>query len=408
MAADPRLPRLNALLARVGADVPFQRERGRGRPLADLAELRDLPPVTPAELAADQAAHPPWGTNLGAPPEAYVQLHQTSGTTGRVLRVPDTAADGRWWARRFAAVFAAAGVKASDRVALAWSFGPHVQFWASHAGVLELGALAIPLGGMDSPARLRTLRDHEATVLACTPSYAAHLARVAAANDLDDALATVRLVVCGGEPGGSLPAVREAIEAAWGARCVDHAGSTEAGSYAVPCAEHGGLHLAEDDLVCELLTPGADDPAPEGELGELVVTALDRVGFPAVRLRTGDVVRRRDAPCPSGHVGRWVPEGILGRADDMVVIRGMNVFPSALEQLLREVEPDGEFRITFYTDPRAMDEVKLEAELAHPSDARVVQDRMRQRLGLRVRIVPLKPGVLPRQTGKARRVRDLR
>lgn len=406
MFDDPRLERLNACLERA-ARSPFQRARGRATRLGSVQELAGLPAVSAAELLADQAAHPPLGTNLAVDEADCVQLHRTSGTTGRPLAVPDSAGDVAWWSRRFAALLRAGGVERTDRVALAWSFGPYVQFWASLGGVRELGALALPLGGMDSTQRLRTMRDHGATALVTTPSYAAHLARVAVAEGLEEALEPVRLVVCGGEPGASLPAVRAALEAAWGARVVDHLGSTEAGSFAVPCAEHGGVHLAEEDFVCELLRPGGEEPAAEGEEAELVVTALEREAFPAVRHRTGDVVLRRDAPCPAGHPGRWLPEGILGRADDMVVVRGMNVFPSAVEQLLREHEPHGEFRITFYTDPRAMDEVKLEAELARPSDARALQERMRQSLGLRVRIVPVRPGALGPPAGK-RRVVDLR
>jgi phenylacetate-CoA ligase len=143
-------------------------------------------------------------------------------------------------------------------------------------------------------------------------------------------------------------------------------------------------------------------------MGELVVTALGRTGFPAIRYGTGDIVQVEPGGCPAGHPGKWLPGGILGRSDDMVVIRGMNVFPSAIEQILRESGGIGEFRVTFYNEPEAMDEVKVEVELQRPTDARAIQARLRQRLGLRVRIVPLKAGILPRQTGKARRVVDLR
>jgi phenylacetate-CoA ligase len=139
-----------------------------------------------------------------------------------------------------------------------------------------------------------------------------------------------------------------------------------------------------------------------------VMTALARVGFPVVRFRTGDMVERSARRCSAGHAGLWLPEGILGRTDDMVVIRGMNVFPSAIEEILRQSSGVGEFSITFYNDPHAMDEVKVEVELAQPREARDIQDRLRHRLGLRVRIVPVKPGILPAYVGKARRVRDLR
>ena len=215
-------------------------------------------------------------------------------------------------------------------------------------------------------------------------------------------------VVCTGEPGASIPSVRRQIQLGWGARCHDHAGLSEVGSFGYPCDGCGGMHLREDEFIAEIVDPGTGDPVADGATGELVVTALGRTGFPVIRYRTGDVVERHAEPCASGHPGRWLPQGILGRTDDMVVIRGMNVFPSAIEQILREFEGAGEFRITFYSEPTAMDEVKLEVELTRPLEARAIQAQLRQTLGLRVRIVPLKRGILPTQIGKARRVADLR
>ncbi len=395
--------RLAELLATVLEGNAFQRARiGTARALAD------LPLTTKAELLADQAEHPPFGTNLTFPLERYTHLHQTSGSTGTTLRVLDTAEDWAWWRRQLGRVLTAAGVGPGDRVALAHSFGPYVQFWASYEGAQAAGALVIPLGGMDSVQRLETMREYGATVLLCTPSYALHLARVAAEQGLLGALEAVGRVVCTGEPGASMPAVRDRIEAAWGARCLDHAGASEVGSIAYPCAEHGGVHLFEDEYVCEVLDRDAGEPVAAGATGELVVTALGRVGFPVLRYRTGDMVERRDAPCPAGHDGMWLPQGILGRVDDMVVIRGMNVFPSAIEDILRRSGGVGEFAITFYNDPHAMDEVKVEVELANAREAREIQARLRQALGLRVRIVPVKPGILPTYGGKARRVHDLR
>jgi phenylacetate-CoA ligase len=218
----------------------------------------------------------------------------------------------------------------------------------------------------------------------------------------------VRSVVCTGEPGASMPAVRERIEAAWGARCFDHAGASEVGSFAYPCATDGGLHLFEDEFVCEVLDPASGEPVGEGATGELVMTALGRTGFPVIRYRTGDMVERTSVTCPARHEGMWLPQGILGRTDDMVVIRGMNVFPSAIEDILRRSDGVGEFAITFYNDPHAMDEIKVEVELENAREAREIQAWLRQTLGLRVRIVPVRPGILPTYAGKARRVQDLR
>jgi phenylacetate-CoA ligase len=395
--------RLADLLATVLDGNAFQRGR-----LGDARELAALPLTSKEELLADQAGHPPFGTNLTFPLERYTHLHQTSGSTGATLRVLDTAEDWAWWRRQLKRVLMAAGICAGDRVALAYSFGPYVQFWASYEGAEAVGALVIPLGGMDSVQRLETMREYGATVLLCTPSYALHLAKVAVDTGHDEALDAVERVVCTGEPGASMPAVRDRIETGWSARCFDHAGATEVGSFAYPCAGDGGLHLFEDEFVCEILDPGTGEPVPEGKAGELVITALGRTGFPVIRYRTGDMIERSAVQCSAGHPGMWLPQGILGRADDMVVIRGMNVFPSAIEEILRRSSGVGEFSITFYNDPHAMDEVKVEVELVHAREAREIQARLRQTLGLRVRIVPVKPGILPTYTGKARRVQDLR
>ena len=386
---------------------PFQRARVEELGLGPSPSLGELPPLSKAELVRDQERHPPFGTNLTYPVEDYVQLHQTSGTTGAPLRVPETAADWAWWRSLFAHTLQVAGVKPGDRVALAFSFGPHVQFWAAKDGLQELGAMAVPMGGMTSAQRLRTIAEVEATAVMCTPTYALRLFEVALEQRLEGALASIRQVICTGEPGASLPAVRSRIEEGFGARCIDHAGLTEAGPFGYPCPEGGGIHTYDDEFCVEILD-GDLAPVPEGERGELVLTPLRRTGFPVLRYRTGDVVVNSPGSCPAGHSDRWLPGGIVGRVDDMVVIRGMNVYPSAIEQAVRSVGGAGEFRITFYTERSGMDEIKLEVELPDGGASRQLHELMRQQLGLRVRLVPVSAGTLPRAEGKARRVSDER
>jgi len=394
-----REDRTGELLELVLERNPFQRARLAGRD--------EVPLLEKGELVLDQRRHPPFGTNLTYPLDSYTQLHQTSGTTGPPLRVLDTADDWAWWRRLFADTLAVAGVRPDDRVALAFSFGPHVQFWAAKEGLLELGAMAIPLGGMTSVQRLQTIAEVEATSLMCTPTYALRLFEVAVENRLEAALESIERVICTGEPGASLAAVRSRIEECFSARCLDHAGLTEVGPFGYPCPEGGGMHVYDEEFDCEFLDPEAR-PVPEGERGELVLTPLRRTGFPVLRYRTGDVVVNSGERCPAGHDDRWLPGGIVGRTDDMVVIRGMNVYPSAIEEAVRQVSGPGEFRITFYSEPSGMDEIKLEVELSDGAAGRRLQDLMRQQLGLRVRVVPVAPGILPRQEGKARRVVDER
>jgi phenylacetate-CoA ligase len=402
-----REDRAGELLELVLERNPFQRARAEALGLGSRPELADLRPLEKQDLVLDQQRNPPFGTNLTHPLERYTQLHQTSGTTGPPLRVLDTADDWAWWRALFADTLSVTGVRPGDRVALAFSFGPHVQFWAAKEGLDEVGAMAIALGGMTSAQRLRTIAEVEATALMCTPTYALRLVEVALEERLEYALESVERVICTGEPGASLPCVRDRIEESCGGRCYDHAGLTEAGPFGYPCPEGGGMHVYDAEFVCEILDAGLRPVAP-GERGELVLTPLRRTGFPVLRYRTGDVVERTGERCPAGHEDRWLPGGIVGRTDDMVVIRGMNVYPSAIEEAVRSIGGAGEFRITFYSERKGMDEIKLEVELPAGPEARELQELMRQQLGLRVRVVPVAVGLLPRQEGKARRVVDER
>ena len=216
--------RLSDLLQLVTTQNPFHRRRLESLDLGDDPALTDLPPLTKLELVHDQERHPPFGTNLTYPLDRYTQLHQTSGTTGPPLRVLDTAEDWSWWRERFAHTLTVAGVGAGDRVALTYSFGPHVQFWAAKEGLEEVGAMAIALGGMGSTQRLQTIDEVGATAIWCTPTYALRLLEVAVEQRLESALDSVERVLCTGEPGGSLPAVRARIEEGFGARCIDLSG----------------------------------------------------------------------------------------------------------------------------------------------------------------------------------------
>jgi phenylacetate-CoA ligase len=399
MSAGAHEDRLSELVELVRDRNPFQRAR--------LESSQEIPLLTKDELVDDQERHPPFGTNLTFELERYTHVHQTSGTTGVPLKVLDTTDDWAWWRRGLARTFRAAGIGPGDRVALAFSFGPHVQFWAAKEGLQEVGAMAVPLGGMTSVQRLQTMATLEATALMCTPTYALRLAEVALGQRLERALQTVRRVICTGEPGASLPAVRSRIEEGFEAICLDHAGLTEVGPFGYSCPEGGGLHVDESEFLCEILDPDLR-PAEPGRQGELVLTPLGRLGFPVLRYRTGDVVVDADRSCPAGHPDRWLPGGIVGRTDDMVIIRGMNVYPTAIEEAVRRVTASGEFRITLYSESGAMDEIKLEVELDDGTDVRRLQDLIRQQLGLRVRLVPLAPGLLPRAEGKSRRVVDER
>jgi phenylacetate-CoA ligase len=405
-----QLSRLQALLDEVVPDNAFYTRKLGGRPtLNSLDDLAQLPFTTKAELADDQAQHPPFGSNLTYPLERYVKLHQTSGTSGKApIRWLDTSASWDWWARCWGHVYSGAGVGPGDRVFFAFSFGPFIGFWAAYEGARTVGALAIPGGGMQTEQRVRALLETGATVLCCTPTYALRLAEAAEQMGIDLANSPVRATVHAGEPGASLPSVRTRIEAAYGARCFDHTGMTELGATGFTCHAQAGVHLIESEFIFEIIDPETGAGAPPGGQGELVATNLGRVGSPLIRYRTGDLVQLDTRPCGCGRTFARLDGGILGRADDMLIVRGVNVFPSAIEGVLREFPEVAEFRIEV-TSERAMAEVRVLLEVVpgvgDASDvAERVAARLHERLLLRVPCVLVSPGSLPRFELKARRV----
>ncbi len=240
----------------------------------NLDDLARLPFTTKQELVADQQAHPLFGSNLTYPLSDYIRLHQTSGTTGNPLKILDTQESWDWWAACWTAVYRAAGVGREDVVFLAFGFGPFIGFWSAYEGAKRIGALTVPGGGMDSLQRLRAIHEVGATVLVCTPSYALRLAEVAQEYGMDMRESHVRVTIHAGEPGASIPATRERIEHAWGAKTYDHAGMTEMGAYGFMCSQQQGIHVNEGEFIAEILDPRSGQPVEEGQAGELVLTNL--------------------------------------------------------------------------------------------------------------------------------------
>ena len=402
--------RLAAMVAEVGVRNAFYRQRlaaagVRPHDFRSPVDLSRLPFLTKRDLVQDQLGHPPYGTMLTYPVERYVRLHQTSGTTGKPLRWLDTEEDWRWWGRCWAAVYAGAGVTAADRIFFAFSFGPFIGFWSALEGARAVGALTVPGGGMDSAARLRAILDHGATVLCCTPTYALHLAQVAQQERIGIRDSAVRVTIHAGEPGASIPATQRRIEETWGARCCDHYGMTELGPAGTPCpARRDGLHLNEAEFIPEVIHPETGETLPPGHRGELVMTNLGRWGSPVVRYRTGDLVDPEAGPCPCGSPFLFLRGGVVGRADDMVIVRGVNVFPSAIEAIVREVPEVVEFQVEV-TKRREMEElgIRIEVEGDGAAAAQEIAGLVRQRLGLRPLVEVATPGTLPRFELKARR-----
>lgn len=380
-----------------------------------MAELLRAPFVTRQELLDDQLNRPPYGSNLSYPIEDYCRLHQTSGTSSGIpLRCPDRAEDWEWWMRCWEAVFRAANVTRSDRILFPFSFGPFVGFWAAFESAVRIGCLALPGGGMTTAARLRMMTDNEATVICCTPTYAMHLAEVAKEHDIDLVASSIRALIVAGEPGGSIPATRKVVESAFGARLYDHVGMTEVGAYAYECAASpGSVHINEAEFIAEVIDPATAKSlwsrgAPnETADGELVLTNLGRFGFPVIRYRTGDHVRLVTGPCACGSHFARLEGGIIGRTDDMLVIRGNNVYPTAIEAILREFPDVAEYRL-IVSGRDTMADLRIEIEPVNGASAddlvEAVTQAFRDRFNFRPHVCPVHSGTLPRFEMKARRI----
>jgi phenylacetate-CoA ligase len=387
----------NAFVARKWASAGV----ARADDLRRWEDFARLPFTRKSELVEDQAASPPFGSNQTYALDRYVRIHQTSGTTGAPIRWLDTAESWEWWLRCWGFVLCAAGLGPGDRIFFPFSFGLFVGFWAGFEGARALGALAIPGGGQDTAQRLATLQALGVTALCCTPSYALHLAQSARERGVDLGKLGVRTTVHAGEPGAGIPSVRARIEELWGARAYDHAGMTEMGAYGFECEAQAGLHVNESEFVAEVIDPASGAPAREGEL---VLSNLGRHGSPLLRYRTGDRVRVAAGPCACGRTFLRLEGGLLGRVDDMLVVRGVNVFPSALEGIVRRFPAVDEFMIEVYRR-QEMDEVRLLLEVAGGGNiAAQVQEAVRVHLGIRVEIVAVPAQSLPRWELKARRV----
>jgi phenylacetate-CoA ligase len=308
-------------------------------------------------------------------------------------------------------VLRSAGVTAADRVFLPFSFGPFIGFWATVEGAKQIGAMMIPGGGWDSLRRLHMMRDLGATVVCCTPTYALRLAEIARTQHFDLLSIPIRALIHAGEPGANVAQTKARIEAAWGAKCFDHAGASEVGAHSFECElQPAGIHILESEFIAEVLDPQSGKEVPAGETGELVITNLGRPGFPVIRYRTGDLVRLNLSPCACGRTFARFDGGLLGRSDDMVTIRGVNVYPTAIENVIRQFATVDEFQVTVSV-LNEMYQLEVQIEVVSGNDAEHVRAHVEQAiyhaLSLRTTVTVADPGTLAHFEMKARRFRRL-
>jgi phenylacetate-CoA ligase len=410
-----QLEQLRSLVAELFPGNAFYSKKLNDRGITfDIASLADFaarfPFTTKRELVDDQRAHPPFGSNLTYPLSRYTRFHQTSGTSAAPLRWLDTPESWDWMLENWAEVFRSAGVGPGDRIFFAFSFGPFIGFWLAFECAGRLGCLCVPGGGLGSVGRMQAILDNGITVLCATPTYAMRLAETAAENNLKIENGKVRRLIVAGEPGGSVAGTRSRLEQLWpGARIFDHHGMTEVGPASHQCpAQPGRLHILEPAYLPEVIEPNTGRTLGAGETGELVLTTLGRAGSPVLRYRTGDIVRRGEiGQCACGSFGMALEGGILGRTDDMVVVRGVNIFPSTVEDVLRRNGLVAEYNVELAHD-RGMQELRVSVEPGPACEdpnalAGALEEAFRKALSLRVEIRIVPAGSLPRFEMKARR-----
>ena len=306
-------------------------------------------------------------------------------------------------------IYDRASVPPGAVVAFPFSFGPFIGFWAAHEGAVARGCRSLTLGGLSTEQRLREIVRHRANVLCCTPTYALRMAEVADEIGLDLAETAIERLIVAGEPGGNVPATRTLLSRRWnGARVIDHWGMSDVGSLAVePHDDAGHLVVLEDECIAEVIDPATGRPT-DG-LGELVITNLGRHGMPVIRYRTGDLVKPTAPDATTG----WLrlEGGIRGRVDDMIVIRGNNVFPSSVETIVREQPDVAEFRLVV-TERRSMPHLRIELEpspgVTIDQAIAAIETACLDRLHFRAEVIAVAAGSLPRFEMKAKRLVDQR
>jgi phenylacetate-CoA ligase len=394
----------NDLLDRVWERVPFYRDRLARRHMASLEAVAELPFTTKEDFRATY----PLGL-LAVPRHRVVRVHMSSGTTGKPVVTAYTRQDLELWGECMERVLGFAGVTAADVLQNAYGYGLFTGGLGFHLGAERIGCLVLPTSSGVTQRQVMLMRDLGVSVLCCTPSYALVLAE--ASGEGHPGL-QLRVGLFGAEPWTE--GMRHEIEAGLGLEAYDVYGLTELGGpgVAVECDRHNGLHIFEDHFHAEVVDPNSGRPLPLGMEGELVLTSLRREASPVIRYRTRDLTVLTDEPCPCGSPFRRMRK-ITGRADDMLIVRGENLFPSQVEALLLEVPGlTANYQLVVDRAAHRLDTLEVRVEARQPDGlqdlAQEAARRFRDAIGLGVEVTVLKPGTLPRSEGKARRVIDRR
>jgi len=420
-----QLYKLRRMVAWAYANSPFHRAHFDAAGLTPeyiqtLDDLRRIPFMTREEWMASIADQPLFGDLPATAPANAIRYHLTSGTSGRTpIRVLDSTKDWDWIAEMWCYGLWGFGIRPQDSVYFAFGYGSFIGFWGAHYACEKMGALVIPGGAQTTEARVKQIVELGVTTVASTPTYALRLWQQATEMGINLATESkVDKLILSGEPAGSIPAVKRQLEEAWGAKAGDTAGMTELGTIMIfECARQpGGTHIIEDHYIEEVVDPATGEPVPYGTLGERVVTSFGRGFIPVLRYRTKDmVVKVPHTTCDCGRTGDLYDGGIRGRWDDMKLIRGTNVYPRAVEAIVREHDAIDEFQIYVWRRDDIRDEITIKLELKPGREAEwpaleagLARELADAHEGLRFLIERMEPGTLPRFELKAKRLEDAR
>lgn len=377
-----------------------------------IEDLQRLPFISKSELRE----HYPYGL-FAVPLDQVVRIHSSSGTTGTPVVVGYTRGDLNTWAELVARIAVAAGVERGDVAQISFGYGLFTGGFGLHYGLERVGATVIPVSAGQTERQIRIMKDFGSTVLVCTPSYAMYLGETAEAMGVKPGDLKLRIGMFGAEPWSE--GMRAEIEARLGLFATDNYGLTEVMGPGVAgeCRERNGMHIAEDHFIVEVIDPELGTPVEPGEVGELVFTSLTKEAFPVIRFRTRDLTRLIPEPCPCGRTFVRM-EKVRGRTDDMLIVRGVNIFPSQIEQALTEIEGVEPHFQVIVDRTGSLDELEVHVEIEErflPDAMRKlvefekqVEDKLAAALGIRAKVKLVEPRSIERTEGKAKRVIDKR
>jgi phenylacetate-CoA ligase len=412
-----QVARTKDVLQRVYANVPLYKRKfdEAGFDPSSFASLDDLKRV-PFTVKDDMRSAYPYGM-FAAPMRDIVRVHSSSGTTGQITVVGYTRGDIDRWSDLMARTYACAGATPDDVIQVTYGYGLFTGGLGAHYGSERLGALTIPVSGGNTKRQVQILKDFGVTALACTPSYALLIAETALEMGIDVRDLPLRIGVFGAEPWSE--SMRKQIEHAMGITAIDIYGLSEVmgPGVAAECVHQAGLHVFEDHFLIEIVDPESFEPVADGEYGEVVFTTLTKEGIPVIRYRTRDISRIIPEPCTCGRTFRRM-ERVTGRSDDMLIIRGVNVFPSQIEQVLGTVPGVAPHYQVVLSKRGSLDHVQVQVEVAPEFKIdevrelerlqRRVKSEIESALAVSIEVKLVEPKTIARSEGKAKRVLDLR